>query len=442
MLYWHGPTNSTDLTVNATVDFGGQSVTGTNVGGLANENCWGFQNSQAYKADVSHLVTGNGSYALGNFTKPNADVNGAQLLVFFNDGNPTNNRDVIVFSGNDSNQYFAGPPLDPAGWDGTFSIPNYANGTAWMHMVVSDGQDTGSDGDLSVGSWTTAGVQFNGATVPLGNGNDLRGSLWDYVRYDVTSVLAPGANTLPYSLTNSFNDCISLIATAFDVPAGAVAPLPTLTLGNPGTLPANTAPSYSGTVQNPGAIGTVDLVVTGPSGYNEAIQTAVLPGNTYVTPGAALPPGTYTVTATLTGTAATQTQTFVVQAAPVLTPALTLDNPGTLPASTAPNYQGTVQNPGGATTVDLLVTGPSGYSETLQANITAGNSYSIAGAALPPGTYSLTATITGTSATQTVAFVVQGVAVSTVNPVPTLGEAAFFLLSAAIAALGLRRKRN
>lgn len=182
--------------------------------------------------------------------------------------------------------------------------------------------------------------------------------------------------------------------------------------------------------------------MTGPSGYSEAIQTAVLPGNTYVTPGAALPPGTYTVTATLTGTAATQTQTFVVQAAPVLTPALTLDNPGTLPANTAPNYQGTVQNPGGATTVDLLVTGPSGYSETLQANITAGNSYSITGAALPPGTYSLTATITGTSATQTVAFVVQGVTVSTVNPVPTLGEAAFFLLSAAIAALGLRRKRN
>ncbi|ARU04153.1 hypothetical protein CCO03_05205 [Comamonas serinivorans] len=318
VLYWHGPTRSSSLTVNADVQLAGQAVAGINVGGLADSNCWmGFSNSQTYKADVTSLVTGNGSYALSNFIKPDADVNGAQLLVFYNDGNPSNNRDVIVFSGNDGNQYFPGPPEDPAGWAGTFTIPNYTSGTAWMHLVVTDGQDPGSgtDGDLSVGSWSQTAT-FSGNTVQLGTGEDQSGALWDSVRYDITSALSPGANTLPYALTNSLTDCISLVAAAFDVPAGAVAPAPSLTLTNPGTLPANTAPTYAGTVQNPGTASTVDLLITG-LGYSETLQAPLLPGNSYSIAGARLVPGTYTVTATITGTTTSQTQTFTVVAASI-----------------------------------------------------------------------------------------------------------------------------
>ncbi len=227
LLYWQGPTNSALLTANATVTVNGTSVTGTNIGGLANNNCWGYSNSQAYRADVTSIVTGNGSYALTNFTKPDANINGAHLLVFFNDGNNTNNRDVVVFSGNDSNQYFAGPPEDPAGWQGTLSGINYTAGAINMTVGVSDGQETGVDvdGTLSLGSFSSP-VTYSGTTAQLGNGDSsLNGSLWDIETYDVTSAFSVGANTLDYGLSADGGDCISLIVAAFDTPAGAVVPI-------------------------------------------------------------------------------------------------------------------------------------------------------------------------------------------------------------------------
>src|SRR3990170_544170 len=49
-LYWQGPTNSTSPTANAAVTFAGNAVTGTNIG-FSSDNCWGFANSQAYRAD-------------------------------------------------------------------------------------------------------------------------------------------------------------------------------------------------------------------------------------------------------------------------------------------------------------------------------------------------------------------------------------------------------
>ena len=67
-LYWHGPTNSTDPASNASVTFGGTPITGTNIG-TASDNNWSFTNSQAYRADVTSLVTGNAAYSLSNFVK-------------------------------------------------------------------------------------------------------------------------------------------------------------------------------------------------------------------------------------------------------------------------------------------------------------------------------------------------------------------------------------
>src|SRR5262249_37877560 len=59
-LFWQGPTNSSDPTANANVTLGGQAVVGTNIG-FSSSNCWGFENSQAYRADVTSIVTGNGT---------------------------------------------------------------------------------------------------------------------------------------------------------------------------------------------------------------------------------------------------------------------------------------------------------------------------------------------------------------------------------------------
>src|SRR5262245_2974727 len=58
------------------------------------------------------LINDNGSYTLSNFVKPNVEVNGAGSLIFFDNGNAADDRDIVVFDGNDAN---FGSAFDPAG---------------------------------------------------------------------------------------------------------------------------------------------------------------------------------------------------------------------------------------------------------------------------------------------------------------------------------------
>jgi hypothetical protein len=214
-LYWAGPTNSTSPDANASVLFAGTSIMGTNIG-FSLDNFWGFLNSQAYRADVTSLVAGNGVYSLANFVKPGVEVNGASLVVFFNDGNTANNRDVALFNGNDSNF----PNLfDEFGWNATLSGIGYTSGTASLSLHVSDGQDFGpnDDGTLRVnGAPLATGGIFQGNTLPSAGGGVENGNLWDIRSFDVTSFLNPGANTLTVQL-DAINDGISLIVAAVDV---------------------------------------------------------------------------------------------------------------------------------------------------------------------------------------------------------------------------------
>jgi hypothetical protein len=222
-LYWHGPTNTADMSANATVTFDGSSVTGTNIG-LASDNCWGFDNSQAYRADVTSLVSGNGVYSLADFVKAGGDVNvnGASLLVFFDDGDGTNNRDIVLFDGNDSNIASA---FDPAGWDVTLDGITYSSGSASMELHVSDGQTFDDDAvDVNGTEVAAAGAVFQGDSVPFDvNGPADNGSLWDIRDFDVTSLLSPGPNSL-HLTTGTFSDCLGLIVVAINLPAGAAPP--------------------------------------------------------------------------------------------------------------------------------------------------------------------------------------------------------------------------
>src|ERR1044072_7428645 len=69
-LYWQGPTNSSSPTADATVTVNAIAITGVIIG-FSNDNCWGFNNSQGYRADVTSLAQsiGNGTYTLTNFVK-------------------------------------------------------------------------------------------------------------------------------------------------------------------------------------------------------------------------------------------------------------------------------------------------------------------------------------------------------------------------------------
>ncbi len=154
--------------------------------------------------------------------------NGASMIVFFNDGDNSNNRDVVIFDGNDSNIDFAGfignpnAPADPTGWNVLLSGINYTAGTANFQLHVADGQIF-SDDALIVNTVTLvpAGSIFSGNSVPGANtGPEGNGNLWDIKTYDVTSFLSPGPNSL-HLTTGVGSDCIALIAALVDLPAGA-----------------------------------------------------------------------------------------------------------------------------------------------------------------------------------------------------------------------------
>jgi MYXO-CTERM domain-containing protein len=215
-LYWHGPTNSPDPDSNASIMFNGTPIVGTNIG-TSQDNNWGQLNSQAYRADVTSLVSGNGTYSLTGLSPDNS--NGASLFVFYDDGISANDRDVVMFDGNDSNIV---NPFDPGGWDVTLNGINYTSGTALMTLTVSDGQSF-LDAPILINGVEVvpSGAVFQGDSVPVTPGSTVtNGGLWDILTLDVTSFLTPGLNSL--NLISGVNgDALSIINVAIDLPAGA-----------------------------------------------------------------------------------------------------------------------------------------------------------------------------------------------------------------------------
>ena len=244
-LYWHGPMNSTNPLANASIQVNSQPVTGVNIG-YSDDNCWGFNNSQAYRADVTGLVKKerNGTYFLSQFVKQgtNINANGASLMVFFNDSNTNNNRDIVLFHGNDSN---AENFYDAPGWNVNLTGLSYTSGNGYVQLHVSDGQIY-EDEALKVNGEIVEerGQVFQGTSVSAANnGPSGTGRLWDVATYDVTAILEAGSNTI--AITHGYigtperarGDCVSLIAAVINLPAGTVPPPP----------PANQTPTVTST---------------------------------------------------------------------------------------------------------------------------------------------------------------------------------------------------
>jgi hypothetical protein len=214
-LYWHGPTNSSNPAANASVKFNGNDITGTNIG-ISNDNFWGFANSQAYRADVtSYVNVTTTSYALTNFRKTTADgvvadINGASLLVFYQDGSDGNNRDVYVKDGNDSTCGTAGVNSFD-GWNitmGGVTVPVPSGKAVRLELHVSDGQNFDGDDDgamlLNGTQFLPAGENFDGRSISPFTDN----GLWDIRSFFVTSLVRADTNTL----TSPHNfDCLSAV---------------------------------------------------------------------------------------------------------------------------------------------------------------------------------------------------------------------------------------
>ena len=216
-LYWHGPTNSSDPNFNGNITLDGNNISGINIGTSA-DNSWGQLNSQAYRADVTSLIAGDGTYSLAGLSPNNS--NGASLIVYYDDGDDTNNRDVVSFDGNDSN--FANS-FDPIGWDTTLSGIDYSGGGASLLLGVSDGQSF-VDGSLLVNG-NDLGIDFNGTTVPQTAGTTVgNGALWDLIEVDISSLLSIGLNNLDISYSGG-GDALSAIHYQVILPAGSAPPV-------------------------------------------------------------------------------------------------------------------------------------------------------------------------------------------------------------------------
>ncbi len=229
-LYWHAVNDTDDPNAARTITFDGTTIIGTNIG-FSGSNCWPYANSQAYRADVTSIVDPkrNGDYALTDLRADDGvSFNGASLIIFFQDGDPSNNRDVYLFHGNDSN---IPNPYDTDNWDINLKDLPYKGGTANITFHVADGQndDDGFFGfldpeiDINGALFLAAGPIFEGESVPSDNNGPINnGNLWDIETYDLAPFLVLGNNNLHFTSQpidfGDYSDCWSAVAITVDFP--------------------------------------------------------------------------------------------------------------------------------------------------------------------------------------------------------------------------------
>lgn len=228
-LYWHGINNSSAGAVynNPTVTINGNSVTGVSLGD-APTNCWNPGSSRAFEADVTPAVAGNGAYVIAGLSNGSGyNANGASLVVVFDDGNANNDRDLVFFVGNDSNNP-EGFPGENEGWHAVLTPISYGGGPVKAIFHVADGQDfressitfTTGGNSLVISDSTTL---WDGTSVPsAGTSRAPNGGLWDIHTFDITPAFGPpGATTLQLDGQDFVNDCIGIVLMLLDLEPGS-----------------------------------------------------------------------------------------------------------------------------------------------------------------------------------------------------------------------------
>lgn len=250
-LYWHGIDRQVfgdSIYDNNTVLINGVAVNGVELGD-ATTNCWGPGSSRAFRADVTSQVAGDGSYAISDLSsKPGHNANGASLVVIFDDGDSSNDRDLVFFEGNDSNNT-EGFPGEDNGWNGSLSGINYQGGVVSAELHVADGQSFPDNSLTFTGAAPLtipdATGRYDGTTVPnAGTSRSGGDTLWDIHEFDLTAAFAdPGETTLSMTGQLFNNDCIGLILLLVDLEPGTAPPAP----GNLDGIPITPAPAASAT---------------------------------------------------------------------------------------------------------------------------------------------------------------------------------------------------
>ncbi|MCF6234677.1 MAG: hypothetical protein L3J36_16500, partial [Rhodobacteraceae bacterium] len=192
-LYWgelnFSGSSDTEITLN------GNAVSGTKLG-TSVDTCWGSDHSVGYFADVTAYVNGDGTY---NIEGMGEGGQGASLVIVYDDGDETNNRDITIFAGNDAtNTPGAVTTIDLEGI-------TYESGDVSVTLNVGDGQSY-TDGDLTVNGNFAGTNLFPGAA----------GDLWDVLKVDLKPFLEVGDNQVKLEHVSE-GDCLQFVSAIVDV---------------------------------------------------------------------------------------------------------------------------------------------------------------------------------------------------------------------------------
>lgn len=178
------------------------AVAGTVIG-VSGDTCWGLGDNTAYRADVTTLVSGNGTYSITGFLSATSgpDSQGVSLVVIYRDPNDPVTNYVMLRDGEIS----LGETVATLMTTLTGPSVNTDFTKAVLTTIASDGQPAGDD--LMV-----AGTTFgNGDAFP---GAD--GAMWDDRIDDVTSLLVPGPLALPIQV-DATGDCVAPIVLGLEI---------------------------------------------------------------------------------------------------------------------------------------------------------------------------------------------------------------------------------
>lgn len=242
-LYW-AILNPTPTTAMAEGNFNGVFITGTLIGSCR-EPCWGAGLTHVYRADVTHLVRGNGTYTLSGFSSGlttggnpwETDVmlplnEGATLVVIYRrSASPV--QTIVMYEGC---RFFLGHQRYTFNLSGFVADPVRK---ATLTIFGADGQSGGLVWDPEQNRWVYKDplpdadieyLEFNGSAIAgppnsPWNGGDGRPlpQLWDTHTYDVTRIVSLGSKRVtianPGFTTDKYVDCIVWVDALFGVTA-------------------------------------------------------------------------------------------------------------------------------------------------------------------------------------------------------------------------------
>ena len=182
----------------------GTPVSGTLIG-QADDPFWGAFQSFAYRADVTGLVSGNGTYVVSGLPASGPTVNdsdGASLVVIYTMAGArtrtiTINDGAVMVTGGRL-QFYATP------LSGVVAA-NPPTGSA-LTFVMGDGQ-----------SFTPEYAGINGTLLATNEFSGSDGNYWDTKTYDVSSALTPGS-TSASAVVSTGNDALVWVSAILSVP--------------------------------------------------------------------------------------------------------------------------------------------------------------------------------------------------------------------------------